>query len=329
MKKIIAAILTLAVAISTFCIPVSAASNKLKVVKTYNDSCTLVGFSISSGTVYYTTDGTKPGRNSKAYKRATWLKFTKPTTLRMTVYSGGKAVKSYSEKIDVKLNAPTIKFVEKSDGKYTAKITADKGTTIYYTTNGKKPTTKSKKLTNSGKITVSSGTTVRAFAFKKGWKNSSIAEKTAPKNDSVNSDNSASSDDKEDITAAPSFEEEVLRLINIERTNCGLEELTMDAKLGNAAKERSEELSKFYSHSRPDGRIYNSIFEKYSIECTESRENIAGNFEYTTPESVVEYWMNSPDDKNNILNPDFTKIGVGYTYKYILFVNYWVLLFAD
>ena len=318
MKKIIAVILTLAVAVTTFCIPVSAASYKITVSKSYENGYTYVTLKPSSGTVYYTTDGTKANRSDKKYKAGTKIKLTKPTTLRMTVYSGGKAVKSYSQKIEVKLKAPTIKFTKRSDGKYSATVSSVKGATIYYTTNGKKPTTKSKKISSGSKITVSAGTTVRAFAVKKDWKTSSISKKTAPKKTTGNSDSS-------DSSSASSFEEEVLRLVNKERTSRGLSPLTTDDKLSKAAKQRSKELTEYYSHDRPNGKSCFTALDEYGISYWSAAENIAAG--YTTPKEVVEGWMNSPGHRANILNSKLKKLGIGYTKANDIYGHYWAQLF--
>ena len=320
MRKIIAVILTLALAITAFSIPVSAASYKVTVSKSYQNGYTYVTLKPSSGTVYYTTDGTKADKNDKKYKSGTKIKFTKPSTLRMTLYIGGKAVKSFSNEIGVKLKAPTITFTEKSDGKYTAKITATSNATIYYTTNGKQPTTSSKKLSGSS-VTVSSGTTVRAIAVKKGWKNSSITKKTAPKKASGASDNSGSTEASETL----SFEEEVLRLVNIERKSRGLSELTSDDKLDKAAAKRAAEITMYYSHSRPDGSDCFTILDEFGISYFMAAENIAAG--YATPKAVVEGWMNSPGHRANILTPGLKKLGVGYTTSNDRYGHYWVQLF--
>ena len=320
MRKIIAVILTLALAITAFSIPVSAASYKVTVSKSYQNGYTYVTLKPSSGTVYYTTDGTKAGKNDKKYKSGTKIKFTKPTTLRMTLYIGGKAVKSFSNEIGVKLKAPTITFTEKSDGKYTAKITATSNATIYYTTNGKQPTTSSKKLSGSS-VTVSPGTTVRAIAVKKGWKNSSIAKKTAPKKASGASDNSGSTEASETL----SFEEEVLRLVNIERKSRGLSELTSDDKLDKAAAKRAKELTSLYSHDRPDGSDCFTVLDEFGISYFMAAENIAAG--YATPKAVVEGWMNSPGHRANILTPGLKKLGVGYAKADDIYGHYWVQLF--
>ena len=320
MRKIIAVILTLALAITAFSIPVSAANYKVTVSKSYQNGYTYVTLKPSSGTVYYTTDGTKADKNDKKYKSGTKIKFTKPTTLRMTLYIGGKAVKSFSNEIGVRLKAPTITFTEKSGGKYTAKITATSKATIYYTTNGKQPTTSSKKLSGSS-VTVSSGTTVRAIAVKKGWKNSSIAKKTAPKKASGASDNSGSTEASETL----SFEEEVLRLVNIERKSRGLSELTSDDKLDKAAAKRAKELTSLYSHDRPDGSDCFTILDEFGISYFMAAENIAAG--HATPKEVVDAWMNSPGHRANILTPGLKKLGVGYTTSNDRYGHYWVQLF--
>ena len=54
-------------------------------------------------------------------------------------------------------------------------------------------------------------------------------------------------------------------------------------------------------------------------------ENIA--YGQKTPEQVMEGWMNSQGHRANILNPNFTAIGVGY-YQNSRGVSYWTQLFV-
>ena len=57
-------------------------------------------------------------------------------------------------------------------------------------------------------------------------------------------------------------------------------------------------------------------------------ENIAKG--YSTPERVVDAWMNSPGHRANILNPSYTMIGVGYVYDpYTTDANYWTQVFMS
>lgn len=50
-------------------------------------------------------------------------------------------------------------------------------------------------------------------------------------------------------------------------------------------------------------------------------ENLAGKIK--TPEKVVDAWMNSPGHRKNIMNPQYSQIGVGYVSS----GNYWSQFF--
>jgi uncharacterized protein YkwD len=68
-------------------------------------------------------------------------------------------------------------------------------------------------------------------------------------------------------------------------------------------------LGNYYSHDRRDGRkFYERIFDT-GYPVSKCGENIAVGF--ATPEEVFEGWINSPEHRANILNSDFTEIGVG------------------
>jgi len=102
---------------------------------------------------------------------------------------------------------------------------------------------------------------------------------------------------------------EVLRLVNIDREKVGLNGLTMNSTLNNAAMKRAEELQQSFSHARPDGSNCSTVLSQFNITYFAAGENIAMN--YPSPEAVVDGWMNSPGHKANILNERFTQLGVG------------------
>jgi uncharacterized protein YkwD len=52
------------------------------------------------------------------------------------------------------------------------------------------------------------------------------------------------------------------------------------------------------------------MMKQFGIEYTTAGENIAKGQQ--SPEDVMNAWMNSDGHRKNILNPDFTEIGVGY-----------------
>ena len=116
------------------------------------------------------------------------------------------------------------------------------------------------------------------------------------------------------------FAQQVLELVNKERAKRGIAPLRLSDDLINAANIRAEEISRLFSHTRPNGEPCHSMFHngQYTIG-----ENIAaGN---STPEETVEQWMNSPGHRENIF---YKELGVGYYYKSNSeYKYYWVQLF--
>lgn len=107
----------------------------------------------------------------------------------------------------------------------------------------------------------------------------------------------------ENATYNYDYANEVLKLINQERAKAGLSALKMDSSLLDSAMLRSAECSVYFSHTRPD------LSDCFTANSKMSGENIA--FNYSTPQAVVDGWMNSPGHKANILNSSFTSIGIG------------------
>lgn len=123
--------------------------------------------------------------------------------------------------------------------------------------------------------------------------------------------------------AALSFEKEVIRLVNEIRVKNGLKELKYNWELSRVARYKSQDMkdNKYFSHTSP---VYGSPFEmikNFGITYRSAGENIARG--QTTPESVVNAWMNSSGHRANILNSSFTQIGVGY----VADGNYWTQMF--
>ncbi len=102
-----------------------------------------------------------------------------------------------------------------------------------------------------------------------------------------------------------SFINRVLELVNIERAKLNLNPLTLDQDLIKAAQIRSQEITILFEHKRPDHREITTLSSKIN------GENIAAG--ELTPEEVMNDWMNSPDHRPLILNPDYKTLGVGYT----------------
>ena len=105
------------------------------------------------------------------------------------------------------------------------------------------------------------------------------------------------------------FQAEVLRLVNIERDKAGLNRLSTNSALNNAATLRAKELQQSFSHTRPDGQSPFTVLKEFNITFYTAGENIAMN--YQSPQAVVDGWMNSPGHRENILNGSFNQLGVG------------------
>lgn len=123
-----------------------------------------------------------------------------------------------------------------------------------------------------------------------------------------------------------SFAMQVIKLVNKERAKEGLPELRYDAKIEKAALVRAKETVASFSHTRPDGSSFSTALKEQGVSYRGAGENIAWG--QKTPEEVMEGWMNSPGHRANIMNKNFTKIGVGY-YQNAQGRNYWTQLFVN
>jgi len=109
------------------------------------------------------------------------------------------------------------------------------------------------------------------------------------------------------------IEQEVVRLVNVQRVNNGLKPLAHNWELSRVARYKSTDMRDraYFSHQSP---TYGSPFDmirSFGVSYTAAGENIAAGQQ--TAESVVQAWMNSQGHRENILNASYTEIGVGYT----------------
>lgn len=126
-------------------------------------------------------------------------------------------------------------------------------------------------------------------------------------------------------TSQGDFASQVVELVNAERAKYGLSALTVDAKVQQAALVRAKESAQSFSHTRPNGSSFSTALTEAGVSYRRAGENIA--YGQRTPQQVMNAWMNSSGHRANILNEDFTTIGVGYTV--INGTAYWAQLFTD
>ena len=119
--------------------------------------------------------------------------------------------------------------------------------------------------------------------------------------------------------------QQIVDLVNAERTKIGLAPLTLDIQLSNAAQIRAQEQYTLFSHSRPNGSSYRTVLDENGISYMGCGENVAYGFR--NPQAVMQGWMNSEGHKANILQEKFTHIGIGY-YVGPNGYHYWSQLFT-
>ena len=121
------------------------------------------------------------------------------------------------------------------------------------------------------------------------------------------------------------FLREVVNLVNIERAKEGLSALKMDTKVQAAAQVRAKECEQLFSHTRPNGSSFATALKEQTVSYRSAGENIAWG--QRSPQEVMEAWMNSSGHRANIMNPNFTTIGIGY-YENAKGTDYWCQLFT-
>lgn len=116
------------------------------------------------------------------------------------------------------------------------------------------------------------------------------------------------------------FEQQVVDLTNQERAKNGLPALKVDITLSKMAHAKARDMSanNYFSHTSPTYGSPFDMMKKYGITYQYAGENIAEGQQ--TPQEVINAWMNSEGHRQNILNPNYNYIGVGYVAQ----GNYWV-----
>ncbi|PBG29675.1 sporulation protein [Clostridioides difficile] len=125
-------------------------------------------------------------------------------------------------------------------------------------------------------------------------------------------DNNNSGSTSESFSA---YQKEVVDLVNIERAKAGLNPLTLDSSISNVATKKSQDMidNNYFSHNSPTYGSPFDMLKKFGISYKTAGENIAMG--QKAPKEVVNAWMNSEGHRKNIMNPNFSKIGVGVAQK--------------
>ncbi|WP_208588287.1 SafA/ExsA family spore coat assembly protein [Gracilibacillus suaedae] len=127
---------------------------------------------------------------------------------------------------------------------------------------------------------------------------------------------------KDEIKA---IEHQVIQYTNQEREKYGLSPLRPDWQLSRVARYKSQDMQQnnYFSHQSPTYGSPFNMMSDFNINYRSAAENIAQGQE--TPYQVVQAWMNSSGHRANILNGEYTHIGVGYVRS----GNYWTQMFIS
>ena len=188
--------------------------------------------------------------------------------------------------------------------------------------------------TTACQVAKSECSTNPAFCTLSGCKQSALTGKTCPKRQACTGSNCA----KVPTTTTPapkpapvpapqppvinppatgsmtSEESKMINLVNQERTNAGLNALVFDSTLRVPALKHSTDMSanNFFSHTSPTNGTFSERLKASGAKYTSAGENLAM---YGSVEKAHVGLMNSPGHRANIMNTNYTRIGIGIVYN--------------
>ena len=113
-----------------------------------------------------------------------------------------------------------------------------------------------------------------------------------------------------DLAPDPVAERQLFDLVNEERTQRGLDALVWDERLVPVARAHSQEMFtlKYFSHESPTSGSPFDRLKDAQISYSRAGENLAYAQSITVAHRAL---MDSPGHRENILRPEFTRIGIG------------------
>ncbi|NLH27987.1 MAG: hypothetical protein GX480_06275 [Syntrophomonadaceae bacterium] len=113
-----------------------------------------------------------------------------------------------------------------------------------------------------------------------------------------------------DVVALTQDEQKMINLVNQERQKYGMKPLKVDYQLVKLARMKSQDMvdKNYFSHQSPTYGSPFDMMKNAGVSYRWAGENIAGA---GTVERAHNALMNSEGHRANILNPNFTHIGVG------------------
>lgn len=127
------------------------------------------------------------------------------------------------------------------------------------------------------------------------------------------------------VTNLAKVEDLIIDLTNQARLVRGLAPLARDDELGNVARAFSNDMlvRRFFDHTTPEGLPFEKrLANQYRHWVHDMGENIWSGSGYDPMETeelaqeIVNDWLNSPGHRENLLDPDFTHLGVGVSARH-------------
>lgn len=103
---------------------------------------------------------------------------------------------------------------------------------------------------------------------------------------------------------------DVLQETNKEREKLGLDPLVINSELNQAALAKAQDMfnDQYWAHVAPDGKQAWDFIKETKYVYKYAGENLARDFDNSS--EVVRAWMASPSHRENIVNGDFTQMGL-------------------
>ncbi|MBC2397895.1 serine protease [Clostridium tetanomorphum] len=115
---------------------------------------------------------------------------------------------------------------------------------------------------------------------------------------------------KTNATTLTDSEKQMIKLVNDARAQNNVPPLEVDMQLTNVARIKCQDMidNNYFSHNSPKYGSPFDMIKSFGVKFVQAGENIAGN---QSVENAHNSLMNSPGHRQNILNPNYTHIGIG------------------
>ncbi len=120
-------------------------------------------------------------------------------------------------------------------------------------------------------------------------------------------------------------QKDIFTIVNRERATVGLPPLSYNKRLSAIAEIKAVDMinKQYFAHVAPDGTDIAALAERYGYLYLNLGENLAMG-DFVSSAEVMDGWMHSPGHRANILNKNYTEVGISavegtYKGKYIWF----------